>query len=240
MSTELVVASYNVWVMAPRNTAAQLELLWREGVEVAGLQEVSEGVADPHIDGGAVVNRLTAITGGPYEHVAFGRAITRGGGEYGNVVVSKLPFTGVETLDLPRAAGAEDRCAVRVEMQVAGRSLSFYTAHLAYESTELRVRQLEALRRVLDRDLNEYRVLTGDFNTDQTVAEFDLFLDGYRLVNGHEGDWRETFRADTNASMKHRMIDNIIVSRNIGVRSWEVVDSDLSDHSPVKATLVLG
>ncbi|WRS30805.1 endonuclease/exonuclease/phosphatase family protein [Actinomycetaceae bacterium MB13-C1-2] len=239
MTAELIVASYNVWVQAPQNTTAQLELLWAEGVEIAGLQEVSEGVSTPEVAGGSVVNRLSVIESGPFEHVAFGKAITYGGGQYGNAIISRRKFTGVETLNLPRAAAAEDRCALRADILLDSDAVSFYTAHLSFESTRLRTLQLQVLKRMMDEDPNEYRILTADFNTDQNLDELDLFRPDYQLVNGNEDDWRETFRGDMDSEMKHRMIDNIIVSKNIKVLDWDVVDSDLSDHSPLKAALIL-
>ena len=236
----LTVASYNVWIHAARNTARQVQLLRRQGVQVAGIQEVSEGVADPAVLDGERIWRLSDFQRGDYPHGAFGKAIDVGGGEYGNLVLSDLPLLSVAVVGLPREKGVEDRSILRVEIEVAGQVVSFYTTHLAWDSVELRARQVEFLKAFIDEDPNALRVLTGDFNNGSGLAELDLFLDGYRIVNASPGGFRDTFRGPLDPWTQQRAIDNIIVSSGVEVVDWAVIDSALSDHNPIKATLQVG
>lgn len=236
----LTVGSYNVWIHASRNTAQQVALLRRKGVQVAGIQEVSEGVVDPAVLDGERVWRVSDFQRGGYPHWAFGKAIDLGGGEYGNLVLSDLLILSWAVVGLPQEVGVEDRSILRVEVSVSGRLVSFYTTHLAWDSVELRVRQIEFLKNLMDEDANKYRVLTGDFNNGSGLGELDPFLDGYQIVNAPPRGVQDTFRGPLDPWSQQRVIDNIIVSPAVEIVDWAVIDSPLSDHNPIKATLRVG
>lgn len=123
------------------------------------------------------------------------------------------------------------------------KKIAFYSTHLSVESFEVRTKQLEQLKKVLDEDPTEYKILVGDFNTDHGINEFNIFSKDYQIANGHNGIWFETMaekdvaRDSLETSMAVKFLDNIIVSKNFEITNVEVIKTDLSDHYPLITTL---
>ena len=65
-----------------------------------------------------------------------------------------------------------------------------------------------------------------------------MFKEDYNISNGKDGKWLDTFNG-TDDTMNVNSVDNVIVSKNIKIKSVKMVDSKLSDHNPIVATLEL-
>lgn len=100
--------------------------------------------------------------------------------------------------------------------------------------------RVESWKASMGKDADECRVLIPDFNSRAGVSELDPFLDGCQIVNALPREVRDTFRGPVDPPSQKRAIDNIIVSEGVEVIDWAVIDSALSDHNPIKATLRLG
>lgn len=145
---------------------------------------------------------------------------------------------GTEGIIYQKDGGLEPRSVQKAELKVGDKTVSFYNSHLSFENNDVRKKQFEFLKDLLDKDPNPYKILTGDFNTDQTTSDYDLFTKDYQLANGHDNHWLDTFN-DEDPTMKIKTVDNIIVTKNITIDKVEVLKSDLSDHSPLVAHLTL-
>ncbi len=77
-------------------------------------------------------------------------------------------------------------------------------------------------------------IVSGDFNSKSD--KLGMLTERYMDCAGYENnDNRATFEGE---GLSER-IDYIFVSRNIRVKSYEVLKSDASDHYPVLSTLEL-
>jgi len=143
--------------------------------------------------------------------------------------------------------GIEPRSYSRIVFEKDGKEIAFYSTHLSVEALDVRMEQLQELREVLDNDPVEYKILVGDFNTDTSTSEYDIFLmGGYRLANGNNGVWFNTVADDEVArdslglgSTNIGYLDNIIVSGNIRIDYVQMIRTDLSDHNALIAGLTL-
>ena len=66
--------------------------------------------------------------------------------------------------------------------------MAFYNTHLSYEDKEFRHEQMNTVKAAMEADPVEYKILTGDFNTDQYQKELEeVFGSDYNLANGMDG-----------------------------------------------------
>ena len=232
----LTIASYNI----AGNMAIPSQLLAQDmtshGVDIAGLQEVDKLTSRNNHD---VPVEIAQEMGEEYSSF-FGKSIDFGGGEYGNAIVSRYEFQDTDHALFPDN-GYEGRSWSKVVVEVDGKSIAFYNTHLAYETTEARLAQIEELIQIVDADPTPYKVITGDFNTDQSTTEFYSFLYNYNLANGHNNEWIDTY-AGYDPNMKTNAIDNIITTRNmrlVEVDTYRREEGKTSDHRMLYATYEL-
>lgn len=144
------------------------------------------------------------------------------------------------------AQGAiEPRSYSRAVINKEGKNIAFYVTHLSVESVDVRKKQFQQLKKAMDNDTTTYKILVGDFNTDDGINEYDIFNEGYKLANGHEGVWLETMaeedfaRKAVDSNLKVKFLDNVIVSDNIEIKKVETLKTNLSDHLPLIVRLEL-
>ncbi len=192
--------------------------------DLIGLQEVDVGVdRTQRADQAAVLAERLGM-----RHVFVG-AIRRGGGDYGIALLSRLPLTRVERIDLSAANTYEHRVAIDASVCANGQEIRVITVHAdnmgwsAAGDVHSLVAQLGALRGPL--------VLMGDLNatpTDegpQTLISLGL-VDEIRRFN--EG---RTFLGS------NRRIDYIFATPSLDQHVVESgrVETTVSDHIPVFA-----
>lgn len=263
----LTVATNNIDAKAQPDVEAESKLLDDNGVEIAGLQEVDNltirnnyDVADKFkgsIFKDAFFSNAIAYEGGEYGIATVSKYEFKSKDTVklysdlfaGEDVAKELEeayrnyVPGDEEAEEKMSAVSaknpvEPRVYQRTVIEKEGKEIAFYNTHLSWENMELRKQQMEALKKAMDEDSCDYVVAVGDFNADQSTKEFSLFADGYVYANGLDGKWLDTYTGEDD-SMNVNSIDNIIVSKNITVQDVKTVSSELSDHNPLVATLLL-
>ncbi len=164
-------------------------------------------------------------------HHAFGNFMDYDGGEYGLGILSKYPILRSESHRLPD--GAEPRCALEIEVEIAGQRTSFVCIHLDWTSEDIRLAQAKALIEKLAKRPHPVFVL-GDFNATRDSAS-------HRLLSEHWTALTTTEAAPTFPSeAPEQEIDFILVPKG---GPWEKLTSEVideritSDHRPVLAVL---
>jgi endonuclease/exonuclease/phosphatase family metal-dependent hydrolase len=95
-----------------------------------------------------------------------------GGPAYGNLLVSRLPLTGVEHLRFPPAGGGEQRTALLATIQVGSRSVTVAATHLSNKQGH-NVRQLRELQGLVGSRAAP-RLLVGDLNIPRRCCYWPL------------------------------------------------------------------
>ncbi|ANJ67875.1 hypothetical protein A9404_11245 [Halothiobacillus diazotrophicus] len=140
----------------PGRTWTMIEAM---AVDLLGLQEVE--IHQPETD---ALLRL-ARDAGYHSHFAPTGHRTPGGGQFGNLLLSRLPLDVQPSLDLS-VAGREPRNLLRANVIQAGRPIAIWVTHLGLRAWERRTQ----VRRIHEHLQTEYhalpkeRILLGDFN----------------------------------------------------------------------------
>lgn len=135
--------------------------------------------------------------------------------------------------------------AIRLTFHIDKRHIAIYGLHLVAEghisadkinggySLSQRLRQIQFSQLIRDGSYYDMAIFAGDFNS-QEPGEYDIFVDnGYNLSNcGKFGNF------DT---LRDIPVDNIIVSSNISINRFAVLDSyNLNtDHTPIFSELII-
>lgn len=156
-----------------------------------------------------------------------------------NDAQSVKDFDDLYTPDGPMNNGAvAPKSYIHAVVNKNGVNIDVYVAHPSFESETLRQQQLKTILGDMDSSGGKYKILLVDTNADQNISELEMFRANYRLANGGEFGWIDTFHVQ-DPMMKVFSIDNIIVSKNIEISDVKVIRSTLSDHYPLIATLTL-
>lgn len=194
-----------------------------KGLDIVGLQEVDH--IAPRSNNVDITGYLAEKTGLVY--YKFFKAIDmKKGGEYGVAIISKYPILEVERIELDSEGTGEQRVMGRTQVEVNGKKINFFVAHLSYESSEKREVQFKQVSEVM----NSYDnfILTGDFNTPD-FSEYAV-IDNADMVNS-EKKFVMTF------PLHNSCIDNIVYSKN----TWsfdepKTLINENSDHYMLYAT----
>ncbi|MCD2255612.1 endonuclease/exonuclease/phosphatase family protein [Agrilactobacillus fermenti] len=235
----LRVADYNIAAGAPMkiNTVAQAQAIAAKDIDVIGLSEVDQYTKRHNYD---MLNRFTQFAKMPY--ASFGKTLDFQGGKYGTGIASKIPLTDVSQVTYPNQENlgqTEDYIYQRTVLNVKGVKIAFYNTHMAYENAQIRTAEINKLKDAILKDPIPYKIVVGDFNTDQTYQEWAPLADMMNFANGKDGHWTDTFNT-YDKTMKLYAIDNILTSKNIEINHFEVpLWPWLSDHYPVIAEVTL-
>lgn len=228
------VGSFNLASMRYPDFEAQNKLMVSSKVDVVGVQEIDKYTKRQNLD------MLKEVANEDYPEYEFAKAVNwKDQGEYGIGVISKYIITDY-TDGIYDMTGEEDRAYQNIKINTNNKQkLSIYNTHLAFESVEIRERQINQLLKKISEDNSMYKIITGDFNMDQTHEEWQIFTKkGFKIANGKDDNWFDTFtwRDDT---MKIFAVDNIIVSDNIEIKRVDMTVTPVSDHNLLYADLVL-
>ncbi len=204
MGDSLRIATFNT------NGASDIEeLLVDNGIDIAGLQEVD--------------NELLESLNAHYTYSSYNA-------DYRMGMVSSLELNQVSG-DALYSEDIENACGYqRVEVLFNNQTIAIYNIQLTNEDQSVSEQQLEELKTIVDNDETEYKIILGDFNTDQDTSELDIFLENYKLTNGYNDKWYETYN-EVNANMNTYAIDNIITTLNLEVNNITMIETTLSDHN---------
>lgn len=152
-------------------------------------------------------------------------------------VLSLHTLYGVEREAIPLEFydGYQERVLTKEVIYINGKRCSVYNVHLDVNRHAM-VLQVADCVDMLNADENDYKIILGDFNA-YGKDTYDAFTNaGYKISNGKDGVWYETFKHGSEAALYK---DNIIVSANIDIVHSEVLvyGDELSDHNMVIADL---
>ncbi len=161
------------------------------------------------------------------------RFVAAGPGRWGIAVLSRLPITATEVVELGRLARDRARRAalvVTVDTGVPVTVIGTHMSHLTYGAPRQFVRLARAVEAEVGAEVGERpAVLAGDMNL--WGPPVGLLLPG----------WRRAIRAKTWPSWRpHSQVDHVLVRGPIGVVGGEVLEPVGSDHRPVRVTLRIG
>jgi len=206
----------------------QGRLIYDQQPDIMGIQEAYQNLKAKDI-----VDNLASLKTRNMQYNVLSPTIKySNGGEFGNGIISKYKLTNVKTFKLD-SGKYEPRLLQKAEVTIDGKKVSIYNTHFTYNTAEIRAKQFRQVKKIMDEDPNEYKILTGDFNAN--FKEFSLFNDGYTIVNSKDTKYYDYFKRELN----YNEIDNIIVSDNIRVINSRIVVTKFSDHCPVFAYLIL-
>jgi endonuclease/exonuclease/phosphatase family metal-dependent hydrolase len=140
------------------NLARVAAMISSESPHLVALQEVDRGARrSDRIDEPAWLARETGMD------YRFGRSIHHDGGEFGNVILSKLPIKNVLYVSLP---GDEARSAMGIEVELpglpgSGHRLAFVCTHLDWPSEVHQARSIEIIKESFP---GLHQILAGDMN----------------------------------------------------------------------------
>ena len=161
-SKSLRIVTYNIHKcrgmdarVRPERVAAVLAEL---DADVIALQEVVRGKKEK--DQLVVIAKAIGA-----KHYRFGATRKYRGADYGNAVISRLPIISHEAYDIT-ASRREPRGCLRADIDIGGRTLRLFNAHLG---TGLFERRKQAQLLIADKLLNNpnfsgSRIMLGDFN----------------------------------------------------------------------------
>ena len=264
--TTLVVATYSVRAQPKEISEKQRKLLEEHHVDLAALQVIDRNTKRNPYDMNAVFAKsnfvfsyyseaikfmngsygISTISSYPFENTSDAKLPTSiGKVDEEKELLEILASLNYENTDLKRrrdelyAQGlVEPRVYQRVQIEKEGKQIAFYNVHLTFEDAKIRKKQLALLKEVLDQDDCEYKIMAGTFNNDQSSEELDIFRKNYELANGINGNWLTTYPLD-DENMRIFSIDNIICSKNITIEEVLTIPSNLSNHLPLIAKIIL-
>jgi endonuclease/exonuclease/phosphatase family metal-dependent hydrolase len=202
------------------------DVIKKSGADLVALQEVDRKTNRTKDDQPAELARMTGF------HPAFGKAMDFGGGEYGDLVLSRYPITKVEVHALPFTEGGkhEPRCLVVAHIETPKGTIRFASTHLDHVGGENdRLAQASAIIEKL-KDGKLPTLICGDFNCPPKSEPIQNMLKHWQDMTGD---------APTCPSEKPKnKIDYIFASGQFKSLQNEVINDPVtSDHRPVRAVL---
>ncbi len=222
VETTITLATYNI-----KHGADGLdriaEAIREISPDIIGLEEVDVNCErSGYVDEPAELARLAG-----YSYYAFSKATSLGDGEYGTAILSRYPIDSFDIISLESGNG-EDRSLGHAVVFVDGLKVDAFVTHLSYQSSSLRITQMETIAGQLAGC--EHYVIMGDFNSFNLEEIFHLGGDYY--VNRPDRSYI-TFRRWDMA------IDNIVVSKSFTELSSGVSEKEGSDHKLLYAAFQL-
>ena len=171
--------------------------------------------------------------------------------KFGNAILSKHPIKKAEEISYPSYQTWENRMAgkkrgICCELDLGNSTVRIASIHLSHRSEDVRVESARMLCDLAKQDASPL-IIAGDFNS--TPPGFALsknsaagenaiaVLDESQLFHGLPESMPDasgmTFRADDPT----HVIDWIMIPASWQFTSYEAIDSTLSDHRPIVATI---
>lgn len=230
----LRVATWNIAANKKPNVAVLSKQLADNGIEIAGLQELDRFNDRNNYD------MLKGFESETYPYTYFAKGRVAYNGDFGVGVVSQFPILEASSSPIITPDGDEaTKTCERVLIEKEGKQIAFYNVHLSVTSMELRRQQSAQILKRIQEDPAEYKIIVGDFNSDQNYYEYSLYLDEMNMANGQDGKWLDTYNLRDDANMKVWAVDNILTTKNIRIHNTQMIENQLSDHNMLMADLEL-
>jgi len=230
---ELCVLSYNIHIGIGNDGKLDLErtakTIMEQKPDLVAIQEIDRHTErTKNVDQVAELQRLTGM------HVAFGKTINLGSGEYGIAILSKYPIKEHKITQLPQLGNREDRGVLEATIQLDDKTtLLFACTHFCHQSEERRTMQAEKINEVFA-ERGGLIILAGDFNA----------TPGSKTIETLKAKWSDaTNEEPTCPSDRPRSKIDYIFYRPadmLRVKETRVIqDPVTSDHLPVLSVLEL-
>lgn len=220
----LLVGTWNI-KRGNGNLELQGRLVEAQEPDILCLQEVFRKSS------GQTVDNLASLKTKRLKYMSFAKSLDSSGGDYGLGILSAYSLSG-NTSKKIYSGGSEQRIYQKTVVKIDGKKVSVYNTHLSFNSSSLRETQFKEILKVMNADKNPYKILFGDFNA--SYSEFSV-MKGYTVVNTSS----KVYKDPSGSTINKNGIDNILVSSNIQVAESYMVKTNLSDHAPLFAFLVL-
>ncbi len=169
------------------------------------------------------------------DHWFFAKAMDFHGGEYGDAIISKLPFKETEAYTLTgdwAGQRIETRSAARATIEVGGKEICFISTHFDHTSNEKwRILQAKELVEIV-KGIDIPVIVGGDLNCTPKSEPMKIL---YEVLASpcKTGDCLGTFVGSKNVIdyLVYRS-DNVLTLSSYGIYSWADTESD---HFPVGA-----
>jgi len=229
----LTVTSYNIRHSRGNDGQVNLErianVLKAHPSDFIALQEV-----DREVDRSGKQNQAARLGEALAMSHSFAKFMDIGGGQYGLAVLSRHPILETHVHRLPD--GAEPRVALEIIAQPEGSptKLSFVCVHLDWTREDLRLAQINALKKALEKRTHPV-ILAGDFNAEPNSKTIAVVSSIGSLIPKSAPTL--TWPAD----QPQHEIDYIAVIGlpTAGATSSVLDNATASDHRPVTATIPL-
>lgn len=225
----LRVVTFNIHGGRPKfgfaNLEATAKVITDLKPDLVSLQEVHCRMPPPYVwqNQPAKLKRLLGM------HVTFRRSFGLGPCCYGNAIASRVPPDRIRRTRLPGAY--EPRSLLQAEFTLDGHKVRFFNTHLGLKDDE-RAEQLA----VVAREVRQYdlpAIAAGDWNTTPDSGELQV-IESTGLQHCADVE-TPTFPCDE----PQCRLDYLMVSRHFEVEDCWVVNTQVSDHRPLVADVVL-
>lgn len=231
----LDVMSYNIYHGVGEDEELNLEriadVIRDADAEIIGLQEVDRHYGE-RSDFQDQAKELADLLGYHYTYGANLESEPEGDQEqtrqYGNAILSKYPI--IESENISLTSVGEQRGVQQTKINVRGIHVNVYNTHLGLDEAS-RTTQVEEILNLASEKQGP-KLLFGDLNTEPTSPEYkDLLADDQfkDVFSGIEN--AETFPINE----PEKRIDYIFSSPDVSYENQEVIQSNASDHLPIKS-----
>lgn len=109
------------------------------------------------------------------------------------------------------------------------KKICMINTHLDYQISSIQIRQLEALKKIIDKYSKDYSIiLTGDFNMEFGNKNFDSFVSDMKNTLQHVNISEKTWHGPNG---EEATLDHIFIPKNWEVENVGIIDSrNTSDH----------
>lgn len=157
--------------------------------------------------------------------------------QFGNAILSRIPFDNVQAVTLPYGAGPQRRSYLRVELATgSGEAVAIIGTHLQNTAgTGTRSAQIRAILDEIEPEMPT--VIAGDLNAQPGEADIELLRRaGLRSAQDATGNAERSTARDP-ASPGDR-VDWIFATRELRFgQDFEIAPQDVSDHLPIVVTI---
>lgn len=257
----LRIACYNIRAARGMDNRIDLqrtaEVLRRFDADVILLQEVDMGTKRS-----GEVFQATELGKMLGMHAYFAKAMNYGGGEYGNAILSKLPFA--KTSTLPLIGGAEERAAGIVELIVPkngakktdaktagdGMRVMLISVHLDARKRDVHVEHVKEISAEVARLTAERPAAAviwgGDFNATETSPIWDVLKKDHAWIMPEKQGATKAARSTIPSTKPNKEIDWFLyktdkaANSTLKVLEYKVASEPVaSDHCPIIFTASL-
>ncbi|MEV6551017.1 endonuclease/exonuclease/phosphatase family protein [Streptomyces sp. NPDC051597] len=238
----LTVLTYNIHHGADSDNALALDriaaVVKDSGADVVGLQEV-----DRHYDARSdFVDQASWLAERLGMQVAYGANLSldppRAGAprrEYGTAILSRFPVVAAHNTPLPRPRQGEQRGLLEADIDVNGTAVRVLNTHLEHTSQTERLAQADAVGNVV-KSSSRPTLLMGDLNAPPAAGEVGvltrILADTWRKAGEGAG-----YTFDVRNPRKR--IDYVLASSTVAPQQARVLDSEASDHLPLRVEVTL-